>query len=108
MPYILTRLLCLAAAPDVHTQDAQALNSAPQSQYNCTGPESHIMPTIQYRFQPCCNAQIVVDADSQLIRPATVRNQASDQGQLPRQLEEVQESLRPLSYHGAGGYRLTQ
>ena len=61
----------------------------PQSQYNFTDPESRIMPTSQDGFQQCYNAQLVVDADSQLIVTAAVSAQASDQGQLPRLLDAV-------------------
>ena len=66
------------------------LTPEPQSQYNFTDPESRIMKTSQDGFQQCYNAQLVVDADSQLIVTATVSDQASDQGQLPRLLDAVQ------------------
>ena len=48
------------------------------------------MPTSQDGLQQCYNAQLVVDADSQLIVNAAVSPQASDQGQLPRLLNAVQ------------------
>ena len=63
---------------------------APRSPYNFTDPESRIMPTSQDGFQQCYNAQLVVDADSQLIVTAAVSAQARDQGQLPRLLDAVQ------------------
>ena len=59
-------------------------------QYNLTDPESSIMPASQDGFQQCYNAQVLVDADSQLIVTAAVSALASDQGQLPRLLDAVQ------------------
>ena len=49
-----------------------AVRPEPQSKYNFADPESRIMPTSQDGFQHCYNAQLVVDADSQLIVAAAV------------------------------------
>ena len=68
-----------------------AVRPEPQSKYNFADPESRIMPTSQDGFQHCYNAQLVVDADSQLIVAAAVSPQASDQGQLPGLLEAGQD-----------------
>ena len=58
--------------------DASGVTPEPQSQYNFTDPESRIMPTSQDGFQQCYNAQLVVDAESQLIITAAVSPQAND------------------------------
>ncbi len=88
-----------AAAPPV--------TPAPQSQYNFTAPESRIMKTSQDGFPQCYNAQLVVDADSQLIVTAAVNAQASDQGQLPRLLDAVQADYghTPHQLLADAGYR---
>ena len=85
-----------------------AVTPKPQSQYNFTGPESRIMKTSQDGFQQCYNAQIVVDADTQLIVTAAVSAQASDQGQLPLPAGCRAGTLRPHPHPACladAGYR---
>ena len=81
---------CTDATIPAEPPAAPAVTPEPQSQYNFTDPESRIMPTSQDGFQQCYNAQLVVDADSQLIVTAAVSPQASDQGQLLRLLDAVE------------------
>ena len=101
-----------AARPETSSDPAQPaaappVTPEPQSQYNFTDPESRIMPTSQDGFQQCYNAQLVVDADSQLIVTASVSAQASDQGQLPRVLDAVQADYghTPHRLLADAGYR---
>ena len=80
----------LEARAQTAARPAPSVTPEPRSQSNFTDPESRIMPTSQDGFQQCYNAQLVVDADSQLIVTAAVSPQASDQGQWPRLLDAVQ------------------
>ena len=96
-----------AAADPAEPPATPAVTPKPQSQYNFTDPESRIMKTSQDGFQQCYNAQIVVDADSQLIVTTAVSDHASDQGQLPRLLDAVQahHGHRPTQLLADAGYR---
>ncbi len=65
------------------------------------------MQTSQDGFQQCYNAQLVVDADSQLIVTTAVSAQASDQVLLPRLLDAVQARYghTPTQLLADAGYR---
>ncbi len=100
-----------AARPDAsgpaEPPAAPAVTPEPRSQSNFTDPESRILPTSQDGFPQCYNAQLGVDADSQLIVAAAVSPQASDQGQLPRLLDAVQAHYghTPTTVLADAGYR---
>ncbi len=102
-----TAAACTDASGPAEPAAAPGVTPEPQSQYNFTDPESRIMKTSQNGFQQCYNAQLVVDADSQLIVTATVSDQASDQGQLPRVLDAVQADYghTPTRLLADAGYR---
>ena len=76
-----------AARPDASGHPRSEARA--QSQFNFTDPESRIMPTCQVGFQQCFNAQLVVDADNQVIVTGAFSPQARDQGQLPPRLDAV-------------------
>ena len=80
---------------------------APKAQYNFTDPESRIMKTSQDGFQQCWNAQVVLDAESQLIVATDLDNGASDQGRLPGLLAQVraQYDHTPNRLLADAGYR---
>ena len=61
-----------------------------KAQENFTDPESRIMKTSTEGFQQCYNAQVVVDADHQMIVATEVGQQANDQGQLNAMLDRVE------------------
>ena len=102
-----TAAACTDTSDPAEPAAAPGVTPEPQSQYNFTDPESRIMPTSQDGFQQCYNAQLVVDADSQLIVTAAVSPQASDQGQLPRLLDAVQAHYghTPTTVLADAGYR---
>ena len=102
-----TAAACTAASSPAEPAAAPGVTPEPQSQSNFTDPESRIMPTSQDGFPQCYNAQLVVDADSQLIVTAAVSPQASDQGQLPRLLDAVQAHYghTPTTVLADAGYR---
>lgn len=59
-----------------------------RAQTNFTDPESRIMKTPD-GFQQCYNAQIVVDAESQVIVACEVTNSAADSQRLPPMLNQI-------------------
>ncbi len=62
------------------------------AQSNFTDPESRIMKTSSEGFQQCCNAQMAVDGENQLVVGADVTDNASDQGRLIPMLDAVEET----------------
>jgi hypothetical protein len=60
-------------------------------QTNFTDPESRIMKTPD-GFQQCYNAQIVVDAESEVIVAQEVTNCAADSRRLPPMLKQIEEN----------------
>ena len=62
-----------------------------RAQTNFTDPESRIMKTPD-GFQQCYNAQIVVDAESQVIVAHEVTNSAPDSRRLPPMLKQIEEN----------------
>ena len=62
-----------------------------KAQSNFTDPESGIMKTSNEGYQQCHNAQAAVDAEHQLVVATEVTANASDQGGVPRLLDEVRE-----------------
>ena len=61
------------------------------AQTNFTDPESRIMKTPD-GFQQCYNAQVVVDAQSQVIIAHEVTNTAPDSQRLPPMLKQIEEN----------------
>lgn len=72
--------------------DTPAVTPQFEGQCNFMDPESRITRTGQDRFRPYYNAQIVVDADSQLIVTTAIALFGSDQGQSPRLHEAALDS----------------
>ena len=60
-----------------------------KAQGNFTDPESAIMRTGPEGFRQCCNAQVAVDGEHQLIVATELTSNASDQGALVGLLDEV-------------------
>jgi len=66
-------------------------------QYNFTDPESRIMKMGSTgSFEQCYNAQVAVDADTQVIVAADVTQQANDKKQLTPMVEQVEENTGEL------------
>lgn len=66
-----------------------------KAQSNFTDPESRIMKTIT-GFEQCCNGQLAVDGEFQIIVANHQGNNASDNGCLMPLLDEVEATLRGL------------
>ena len=78
-----------------------------KAQINFTDSDSRIMPTSTEGFQQSYNAQIAVDADSQLVVAIEVGQQSNDHGQLVPMLDKVEENLGsdPEALLADAGYR---
>jgi len=76
-------------------------------QYNFTDPESRIMKMGSTgSFEQCYNAQVAVDADSQVIVAADVTQQANDKQQLAPMVEQVKKNTKskPRAVSADSGY----
>ena len=64
------------------------------------------MKTSNEGFQQCHNAQVAVDAEHQLVVATDVTANASDQGELPALLDEVEErfDMQPDTELADAGY----
>ena len=65
----------------------------PEDKSNFTDPDSAIMKTGAEGFQQCCNAQVAVDGEHQLIVATELTSNASDQGEMTGLLDEVKETF---------------
>ena len=76
------------------------LRPDPKAQSNFTDPESRIMRNSDKAFIQGYNAQIAVDADTQIILAADVTNQAADSPHLLPMVDQVVENTgrRPVGY----------
>ena len=77
-----------------------------KAQSNFTDPESGIMKTSNEGYQQCYNGQAAVDAEHQLVVATEVTANASDQGGVPRLLDEVRErfDVQPDAVLADAGY----
>ena len=78
----------------------------PKAQSNFTDPESRIMRNSDKAFIQGYNAQIAVDADTQIILAADVTNQAADSPHLLPMVDQVVENTgrRPVGVLADAGY----
>ena len=78
----------------------------PEDKSNFTDPDSAIMKTGAEGFQQCCNAQVAVDGEHQLIVATELTSNASDQGKMMGLLDEVKETFdaQPETVLADAGY----
>ena len=67
----------------------------PEDKSNFTDPDSAIVKTGAEGFRQCCNAQVAVDGEHQLIVATELTSNASDQGEMTGLLDEVKETAQP-------------
>jgi len=85
--------------PEVAAAAEQAADTAvPKgtAQRNFTDPDSRIMKTSDKSFHQCYNAQVIVDADHQIIVASQLTNQAADAPALPGMLDQLHDNLGRL------------
>jgi IS5 family transposase len=77
-----------------------------KAQENFTDPESRIMKS-SGSFEQCYNAQLAVDEETQIIVAAGVTNNAADNGQLLKMVDEVEQNMgrRPKQVVADAGYK---
>ena len=78
--------------------EAAAATAVPKdkAQRNFTDPDSKIMKTSDKSFHQCYNAQVIVDADHQIIVASQLTNQAADAPALPGMLDQLAANLGVL------------
>jgi len=78
----------------------------PKAQRNFTDPDSRIMLSSDKAFIQAYNAQLAVDASSQVIVATEVLQAANDRGQLPAMIDRVEASVgaRPKAISADAGY----
>jgi len=86
-------------------QPAEEAKPEPKAQRNFTDPDSRIMPRAG-SFQQSYNAQVAVDADTQLILAQAVGQSPTDMRQLEPMVEQVQANtgLLPKELSADSGY----
>ena len=77
-----------------------------KAQSNFTDPDSAIMKTSAEGFQQCCNAQVAVDGEHQLIVATELTSNASGQGAMVGLLDEVEDRFdeQPETVLADAGY----
>lgn len=87
-------------------RDAPAPRPEPKAQRNFTDPDSRIMLSSEKAFIQGYNAQLAVDASSQVIVATDVLQAANDRGQLPAMVERVAATVgrRPRAVSADAGY----
>ena len=105
----------LSAARAAEGQEPQSINldeinPEPKAQRNFTDPDSKIMKASNKGWDPCGNAQVLVD-ESQLIIAADVTPQANDVRQVAPLLEQMEANFqaaeitqRPKDFVADAGY----
>jgi len=89
---------------------AQARKPEPEPRVSTTDPEARVMKMADGGFRPAFNAQLAVDAPTQLIAAVAVTNSGSDMGQMaPMHQQLVQRYARvPKHWLGDGGFTKLQ
>jgi transposase len=90
------------ARPDTTKPDA----SKPERRVSTTDPEARVMKMADGGFRPAFNAQLVVDADTQLIAAVDVVNSGSDMNQMAPMHEALRARYMqtPAHWLADGGY----
>ena len=93
------------AAAEAAGKDPSEAKPEDKAQRNFTDPESKLMKT-KDGFGQCCNGQIVVDADNQIIVAHGLTAEGSDQKQLEPMIEAMEASAGelPEELSAAAGY----
>ncbi len=95
------------APPDAGGTAPQA---APEPRVSTTDADSRVMKMADGGFRPAFNAQLAVDADTQLIAAVALTNSGSDMGQMSPMHQDVQRryGLTPDHWLADGGFTKLQ
>lgn len=92
--------------PDVPGSTAEQPKPAPEPRVSSTDSESRVMKMADGGFRPAFNAQLAVDADTQLIAAVDVVNSGSDMRQMSPMHHNVQQryGITPQHWLADGGF----
>jgi transposase len=98
---------------DPGSPDATAAVQAkpePESRISTTDADARIMKMADGGFRPAFNAQLAVDADTQLIAAVALSNSGSDMGQMSPMHQDIQQryDLTPEHWLADGGFTKLQ
>lgn len=98
---------------DPGSPDAPAAVQAkpePESRISTTDADARIMKMADGGFRPAFNAQLAVDADTQLIAAVALSNSGSDMGQMSPMHQDIQQryDLTPEHWLADGGFTKLQ
>lgn len=87
-----------------------APKAAPEPRVSTTDPDSRVMKMADGGFRPAFNAQLAVDADTQLIAAVALTNSGSDMGQMSPLHQDVQQryGTTPDHWLADGGFTKLQ
>lgn len=82
----------------------------PQPRVSTTDTDARVMKMADGGFRPAFNAQLAVDADTQLIAAVAISNSGSDMGQMSPMHQEIQRryDLTPQHWLADGGFTKLQ
>lgn len=99
---------------DVKSDDAPAAKHGPdaeaQPRVSTTDADARVMKMADGGFRPAFNAQLAVDADTQLIAAVAISNSGSDMGQMSPMHQDIQQryGLTPDHWLADGGFTKLQ
>ncbi|MBP6776602.1 MAG: IS1182 family transposase [Piscinibacter sp.] len=97
---------------DLASPDATVAKPEPEAQprVSTTDAEARIMKMADGGFRPAFNAQLAVDADTQLIAAVAISNSGSDMGQMSPMHQDIQQryDLTPDHWLADGGFTKLQ
>ena len=84
--------------------------SDPRPRVSTTDPHARVMKMADGGFRPAFNAQLAVDADTQLIAAVAISNSGSDMGQMSPMHQDIQQryDLTPDHWLADGGFTKLQ
>jgi len=89
---------------------ATAAKPEPEPRVSTTDPEARVMKMADGGFRPAFNAQLAVDADTQLIAAVAITNSGSDMGQMSPMHDNIQQryAVTPDHWLADGGFTKLQ
>lgn len=98
-----------AGSPDATTAEPEP-QPQPQPRVSTTDADARVMKMADGGFRPAFNAQLAVDADTQLIAAVAISNSGSDMGQMSPMHQDIQQryDLTPEHWLADGGFTKLQ
>lgn len=95
---------------DPRGPDATATKPEPEPRVSTTDADARVMKMADGGFRPAFNAQLAVDADTQLIAAVAISNSGSDMGQMSPMHQDIQQRYdrTPDHWLADGGFTALQ